>query len=44
MPHVNNLNFTEYIFDLSFLHAIHDNFGKRKQYQMKELSTPREKS
>ena len=42
MPHVNNFNFPEYMFALSFLHTIEDNFGKRKQHKMKELSVPRE--
>ena len=40
MPHMNNLNFPEYMFALSFLHAKEDTFGKRKQHKMKELSIP----
>ena len=36
MSHVNNFNFLEYAFALSFLHAIEDNFGKRKQHKMKK--------
>ena len=31
MPHVNNLNFPEKMFALSFLHTIEDIFGKRKK-------------
>ena len=42
MPHVNNLNFPEYVFALYFLHAIVDNFGKQKQHKMKEMSILRE--
>ena len=42
MPHVNNLNFLGYVFSLSFLHALEDNLGKRKQHKMKKkLSIPR---
>ena len=42
MPHVNNLNFSEYMFALWFLHTIGDNFGNQKQHKMKDLSIPRE--
>ena len=42
LPHMNNLNFPESMFALSFLHTIRDNFGKRKQYKMKELGKLRE--
>ena len=42
MPHVNNLNFPEYMFAPSFLHTLGDNFGKQKQHEMKDLSIPRE--
>ena len=42
MLHVNNLNFPEYMFALSFLHAKKDKFGKRKQHKMKKLSIPHE--
>ena len=42
MPHVNNLNFPEYMFAPLFLHTLGDNFGKQKQHEMKELSIPRE--
>ena len=42
MPHLNNLNFPEYMFALSFLHTIEDSFGKRKQHKIKELSIRRE--
>ena len=42
MPHVNNLNFPEYMFAPLFLHNLGDNFGKQKQHEMKELSIPRE--
>ena len=42
MPHMNNLNFPEYMFALSFLDTIEDNFEKRKQHKMKELSIPGE--
>ena len=42
MPHVNNLNFPEYMFAPSFLHNLGDNFGTQKQHEMKELSIPRE--
>ena len=41
MPHVNNLNFPEYMFAPLFLPTIGDNFGKQKQHAMKELSIPR---
>ena len=42
MPHVNNLNFPEYMFVPQFLHTLEDNFWKEKQHEMKELSIPRE--
>ena len=42
MSHMNNLNFPDYMFALSLLHTIEDNFGKRKQHKMKELSIPHE--
>ena len=43
MSYVNNLNFPENMFALSFLHTIRDNFGKQKHRKMKELSIiPRE--
>ena len=42
MPHVNNLNFSEYTFPFQFLHTIEDNFGKQKQHIMKELSISNE--
>ena len=42
MSHMNNLNFPDYTFALSLLHTIEDNFGKRKQHKMKELSIPHE--
>ena len=42
MPQVNNLNFPESMFALYSLHTIRDNFGKRKQHKMKELSIHRE--
>ena len=42
MPHVNNLNFPEYMFALSFLHTIEDTFGKRKPHKLKEPGIPRE--
>ena len=41
MPHVDNLNFPEYMFAPSFLQNLGDNFGKQKQHTMKELSIPR---
>ena len=37
MPHENYSNFPEFMFALSFLHTIEDNFGKQKQHKMKEL-------
>ena len=42
MSHMNNLNFPDYMFALSLLHTIEDNFGKRKLHKMQELSIPRE--
>ena len=42
MPHVNYLNFPEYMFAPKFLPTIGYNFGKQKQHEMKELSIPRE--
>ena len=42
MPHVNNLNFPEYMFAPYFLNTPGVNFGKQKQHEMKELSIPRE--
>ena len=39
MPHVNNLNFPEYMFAPL---PLGDNFGKQKQHEIKELSIPRE--
>ena len=42
MSHMNNLNFPDYMFALSLLHTTEDNFGKREQHQMKELSIPHE--
>ena len=42
MPHVNDLNFPEYMFALYFLQTIKDNFGRYKHHKMKELSIPRE--
>ena len=38
MPHVNDLNFSEYTFAFLFLHIIEDNFEKQKEHKMKELS------
>ena len=38
MPHVNNLNFPEYMFAPWFLYTLGVNFGKQKQHEMKELS------
>ena len=35
MPHVNNLNFPEYMFVPKFLHTIGGNFEKQKQHEMK---------
>ena len=40
MSHVNNFNFPEYMFALSILYTIEDNFGKRKQHKMKEQNIP----
>ena len=40
MPHVNNLNFPDYMFVPYFLHYLGDNFGKQKQHEMIELSIP----
>ena len=42
MPHVNNLNFPEYMFAAWFLYTLGVNFGKPKQHEMKDLSIPRE--
>ena len=42
MSHMDNLNFPDYMFALSLLHTIEDNFGKRKQHKMKELNIPHE--
>ena len=42
MPHVKNQNFPEYMFAISFLHAIAEGFGNRTQHKMKELNIPRE--
>ena len=42
MPHVNNLNFPEYMLGPWFLYTLGGNFGKPKQHEMKELSIPRE--
>ena len=42
MPHVNNLNFPEYMFAPWFLHTLGDNFGNKKQHEIKELRKPRE--
>ena len=42
MPHVNNLNFPEYMFAPLFLHTLGDNFGNQKQHKIKELSIARE--
>ena len=42
MPHVNILNFPEYMYTPLFLHTLGDNFGKQKQHEMNELSIPRE--
>ena len=42
MSHMNYLNFPDYMFALSLLHTIEDNFGKRKQQKMKELGIPHE--
>ena len=38
MPHVNILNFPEYLFALSFLHTIKDPFGKQNQHKIKEMT------
>ena len=32
MSHMNNLNFPDYMFALSFLRTTEDTFGKRKQH------------
>ena len=42
MPQEKYHNFLENMFALEFLHAIGDNFGKRKQHKIKELIIPRE--
>ena len=42
MSIMNYLNFPDYMFALSLLHTIEDNFGKRKQHIMQKLSIPRE--
>ena len=36
MQHVNNVNFPENKFAVLFLHTTVNNFGKRKQHEMKE--------
>ena len=42
MPHVNDFNFPEHLFALSFLQTIEDTFGKFRQHKLKELTIPRE--
>ena len=42
MSHMNILNFPDYMFALSLLHTIEDNFWKRKQQKKQELCIPRE--
>ena len=42
MPHMNDFDFPEYKFALSFLHTIEDNFEKQNQHKLEELSIPRE--
>ena len=42
MSYMNNLNFPDNMFAFSLLHTIEDNFGRRKQHTMFELSIPRE--
>ena len=42
MPHMNNLNFPEYMIALYILHTIEKNFGKQNLRRMKELSIHRE--
>ena len=38
LPHVSNINFPEYKFVLLFLHTTENNFGERKEHEMKEWS------
>ena len=34
MPHMNNLNFLEYMFDLYIVHTIEGNCGEQTQHKM----------
>ena len=42
MTHANNLHFPECMFAHLLLHTVEDNYGKQNQYEMKEMSIPRE--